>query len=420
MKKTLLTLARDTALVYGAQMAGVLMGLVVSILVARVLGPDGRGAYAWIMTMHLFGVQLGLLGADTMYRRLAAHRPQVAPTLAANGGIQSLAGGLLTGAVVMAVCLVQPVGESHPMGTLLGMLAIPGAMLVALANGLAVGLGQAKMVAINELSQRVMIVAMVGLVFLFSGTLTLNSLMAAVFAALTVTGLLAAWHRVRRTPLPWVFSARLWWHERFMLVGALGSGMATFGLQKLDLVMLGAWRPLAESGYYAVAQTLMDASLILPATLGFLMLSRLAALETRAERRLMLLRLLGVMLAGFAVVALVAAWLGQWIIPLLFGQPFVEAVPVFHVLMASAVAGAAFLICQNAAAGIGRVRYVMAGPAVGVAVKVLAGLALIPGFGMMGAAWGNMLAYAAAALVALGVAWTGSRHLPPEGPVLRG
>lgn len=412
MKKTLLHLARDTALVYGAQMIGVTVGLIVSILVARLLGPDGRGAYAWIMTMHFFALQLGMFGGETMNRRLGASRPELTSTLAGNSIVQGVVGGSLAGLLVLAFALLQPIGWTHKMATALGMIAVPAVVAMGLCSGLATARGHARIIAATEISQRFLIVGCVGAAYLALGYLTLNILMAGILVALTATSVLSIWMVSRIAPLPWHVKPRLWWNERYLLVGAFWGGMATFGLQKLDLLMLGAWRPLEESGYYAVAQALMDASLILPGTLGVLLLSRLTALETLQERRLMLVRVLGIVLAGFSLIALVAVWLGQWVIPLLFGAKFVASVPVFSVLMVAAVAGAAFWICQNAATGVGRVRYVMVAPLVGVAAKVLAGVALIPSFGMVGAAWGSALAYALAALAAFVVAWNGrgKRH----------
>ena len=405
MKKTLLNLAKDTGLVYGAQMGGVAISLASSVLIARLLGPDGRGAYAWIMTMHVFAVQLGMMGMDTVNRRLGASRPELVPSLAGISLLQSVLFGGLAGLAIMAFSLVQPIGITHKMGTMLGMLAVPGMVAMTAFTGLALARSKAGLVATTELFQRIMLVILVGVTYGILGYLTLNTLMIVMVVTLWSVGALAAIQVRGFTPLPWRFDGKLWWNERYLLIGALGSGLATFGLQKLDLVMLGWWRPVAESGWYAVAQALMDASLMLPGTLGVMLLSRLAAMKNRAEQRLVLGRILMAVLVGFGLMAAVAAGLAGWIIPLLFGAKFTAAVPVFRVLMVAAVAGSMYYICQNAATGIGRVRYVMAGPLTGMAVKAGMGAALVPTMGMMGAAWSSVAAYACAAAVALAVAW---------------
>ncbi|MEZ5850029.1 MAG: hypothetical protein R3D68_05165 [Hyphomicrobiaceae bacterium] len=54
--------ARDVLATFGTKMAAAGVGLLTSVLVARSLGPDGRGAFATVMTLAAIGMQFANLG----------------------------------------------------------------------------------------------------------------------------------------------------------------------------------------------------------------------------------------------------------------------------------------------------------------------------------------------------------------------
>ncbi|MFZ2620733.1 MAG: hypothetical protein WAX89_07670, partial [Alphaproteobacteria bacterium] len=195
--------------------------------------------------------------------------------------------------------------------------------------------------------------------------------------------------------------------HRALLAGAWGAQLCWILLQKVDVVMLGAWRPLAETGYYTVATTLIDALVMLPGAIAFVLMPRLAAeLDVKVRSHLLLLTLvvvMGVFGVGLVVVGVVAPWLIPWV----FGSSFEQAVPVFQRLLLACWLMAGYYVAQNAVQGYGRARYQMAAPLAGLLVKIMFGWWFIS-HGMMAAANATVVGYAAAFAVALAVALYGA------------
>lgn len=402
MRQKLTALAKDASQIYLAQVVGVAVSFGISIVVARKLGADGRGAYGWIMSLFFLAIQFGQLGTDTLNRRMGATHPAWRSALAGNSVIQAVVLGSLAALAMMVYGWMQPVGRVYWIPLFMGLAVTPLMVLLGMWNGLGTGMGHARMLARTELIQRFAMVAVIGGLLLLGVTFKVWHLMAALMIAVSLALGYAGWHLHHLLKGKWTHDVTLFRYEAPLIVGAFGAGLCAQLMQRVDLLMLAAWRPLAESGYYSIALTLMDAMLMLPGAIGFMLLPKLAQEKNRRERNRFLLVVLGAVMGGMAIMCGLAAWLSPWFIPLLFGDEFVQSVPVFQRLLMAGVVVSGFTVCQNAVAGVKRARYVLVAPIVGVAVKVALGWWLVP-HGVLAAANVNVFAYGIAFVVALGL-----------------
>ncbi len=400
MQKHLQSLARDTSQLYASQLIGMAIAFGISILVARTLGADGRGAYAWITSLLFVGIQLGQFGVDLLNRRLGATHPELAPVLAGNSLLQIFTWGSISAAILFVFGLFQPIGQAYPFALFLGLLALPCSLFLGLFGSLATGLGHARVLAISELLQRISMAVLVLFFLLFIG-LEVWHLMFASFLTAGLMGvyLLKKLKRIIQKPLRVDLS--LIKSYKWLIIGAFGSAMGTHLLVRIDMLMLGAWRPLAETGYYAIAQSLLDALLVLPGLLAFLILPKLAAEKEQGVRKKLLITVLGIVVVGFSCVAFIFYFLAPWGVPFIFGEEFIPASVIFQRLLIAGVFLAAFQVCQNAVAGYGFARYLIIAPAVGLGIKFILGIFFIPEFGIMAAANIAIVAYACSFLIAL-------------------
>ncbi len=405
-------IAADAAHMYGAQMLGLVVGFGVSILVARTLGPDGRGAYGWIMGLYFIAIQIGQLGTDTLNRRLAATQPELAPTLAANSLAQALTLGSVAALGLAIFGLFQPVGQAYPWALMLGLAVTPLAILHGVWASIAVGLGHVKIAASTEIIQRL---ALAGTLLLLLLTVQLDvwHLLAVQMASMLAAASWVGWNLYRLIGHAWHINLSLFQREKNLLMGALAAGVFTQLLQKIDVLMLGMWRPLAESGYYTIALTLLDAMVMLPGAIAMVLMPRLAADTDERHRWHTLLVVLGVVMAGFGVACMAMHLLAPWLIPFLFGASFGDAVPIFQRLLVGIWLWAGFLVCQQAVTGYGRARYVLLAPLVGVIIKTGFGWIYVP-HGALAAANGNVAAYGAALVTALVLARWGALTKEPQ------
>lgn len=397
---------KDAAQLYGVQVLGLIVSFGMSLVVARLLGPDGRGAYGWIMAVFAVAIQIAQLGGDTLNRRLGAQSPQLGNVLAGNALVQALLWASCVGLGMIVFGLTQDVGNAY-----WGALLVAGAMLPAnvihgLLGSLSAGLGHVKPMAWAELVQRVTLVLATGLAVMFL-QLEVIHLFLAMGLAWSVAALVQGRYLTRLVGWPWRIEPGLFWQNRALLVGFFGAGLAWIVLQKIDIVLLGMWRPLEETGYYTVALTLVDAMVMLPGAIAFVLMPRLAAELHGPTRNRLLLVMLAVVMGAFGAACLLAGVLSPWFIPKLFGADFTAAVGVFQRLLWACWLMGGYYVCQQAVAGYGRARHQMLAPLVGLVVKVGFGWVFIS-HGMLAAANATVLGYGAAFVVALTVALTSS------------
>jgi O-antigen/teichoic acid export membrane protein len=75
---------RKVAETFGTRILLIGIGLVTSVIVARILGPDGRGLYAVAATIGAIGVQFGNLGLHASNTYYVARDRSLLPALVGN------------------------------------------------------------------------------------------------------------------------------------------------------------------------------------------------------------------------------------------------------------------------------------------------------------------------------------------------
>src|SRR5581483_7859199 len=90
----------NTLAVYGTNVAGSALGLLNVLLVSRMLGPEGRGSVAFVVTMAMLVGQLSNLGIQSAVVNFGGANQRLFPSLAANSLVLSAALGAVSIGVV--------------------------------------------------------------------------------------------------------------------------------------------------------------------------------------------------------------------------------------------------------------------------------------------------------------------------------
>jgi O-antigen/teichoic acid export membrane protein len=179
-----------------------------------------------------------------------------------------------------------------------------------------------------------------------------------------------------------------------------------------DVLVVSALRSESETGLYGVATTLYALALMAPNSMMAAIYPRLSAAFGTArdayhEATILSAKLL---LVQGVVMALVLIVIGPWIVRLLYGASFLEAVPVLGLL-------AAILPLHGVNSALGQAMQAahlqteMLGFTLGACVVNLAlNLALVPTLGILGAAWALLTTSGLAALV---LGWIYHRRITP-------
>lgn len=365
---------------------GTALGLLTGPLVARALGPEGRGEYAAVMSYSallvlVFGIGFG----QTMnYAQLTLKWDrEVVLATAVRFALWLTPLALVAAGVVMWLGLLPPDAN---WALAVSALLIPVSILQQCSFNLLVGMGDLKAIALLQLSP--VLFSAVGVVLLFP----LGLLTTASFLALTVVGgllnfaltlrLLGVRPRRGRSPL------------RLMGFGlrAFPGGLSHLANSQLDQLLVAPVLGTRDLGIYAAAVTVAGIPLGLAQALGARSVRDNAAPEGGLDPRRTELSIRRVAVA-VAVLAVALACVVPWLVPLLYGAPFRDSAPLAMVLLLGTVANGVYGVAGTSLTIAGRPG-VQSWAQIGGVVITGAGLAvLLPTIGVMGAAITSVAAY---------------------------
>jgi O-antigen/teichoic acid export membrane protein len=380
------SVARGSALLFWSKVAGNAGFFAAVLILARALGPTGRGTIAFITVIALVAARVAGMGIGEATAFLVARRPEARGALLANAIMFMLGSALLVGAAACGALIV--LGDDRPAG-----VGAPELAIIAGAT-LASALGDAGYVFLLG-SDRIRTIALITasaswvypllLVALWS-TVGLTVLRAALvwMAAESIRALAYLRQATRGLALSRLDPGLLVEAVRFGSRAWVGS-LARFLNFRTDQVLMGFLASEAALGVYAVAVNASEVLLYLPAATATALLPAAARADAglRTEQALRAFRSAAVVTA---VAALAAALLGPVLLPAVFGAPFEASVRPFLWLLPGALGFAAIAVFSYALVAGSSPGLSSVGPLVSLVVGIALDLMLIPRFGASGAA----------------------------------
>lgn len=388
-------LAMSALMTYGSQVAAAVFSLVNVLIMARVLGPAGRGDVVYVTTIAYLTSQIAALGIHQSHANLAGQKPHLRPALAANSVVFSVLFGVFAAAFVALLMLGIPAlgGETDAAVRALALAAIPILILQYYllflvqadygfgATNLAHMLGPIVNVTVN------------GLLAAF-GLLTVFTAVATTIGGQVLSTALLAWYLHRRL-------AGFGRPDRALLREAMGFGIKAhagrvmlLGNYRLDQWFVGAIAGSRELGLYSVAVAWAEALFFLPTAVVAVQRPDLVRAEPReaARQAATLFRVAMLLTLVPAAIMVVAA---PFLCVTIFGDAFQGSVNDLRVLAFGAFGIVA--LKQLGSALTAQRKPVLETIAVGVGfvATVALDIALIPPFGGLGAAIASTVAYTA-------------------------
>lgn len=381
----------DVARTFVNRLAVVVMSAAISVLLARALGPDGRGQYAVAIAFATTCMAIGHLSLEQAI--VGAWVDPQRRTAIAGAALQ--VGIVVAPLTVILSTLAVPIvvdSADIPLARLATLAIIP-MMLVVYLNALAVADGDIQLVNRSRLGAALLQLALTVLVVVTS----IVSVRSVVWVWITISAahLLSLWkgHRWRSVPH--------WPQSRTLVAVGLRyhTGIvATYLLRRVDILILNRYEEAFAVGLYALAVTIAELLYLMTDSIAQVTQpSQLATSSTYATRRTaQLVRITVIVGAATGTCAMFVAWL---VVPTVYGSEFKGAVPAVVILAPGVVALAtvkpiSVLLLRHERP------WILTGVNVGVLVLNVGGnIVLIPSLGLVGAAIASTLAYTVQALL---------------------
>lgn len=358
-------------------------------ILARALGPDGRGQFAAILAPVALMTLAANFGVPEALTYFVATKRASIRSAARTGMFLGFAAGLIAFVVLVALSGVLLSRYDDSFGIFYALAAtLPIIMGLGMLRFVAQGLGRFDLVNLERWSgvlSRLLLIAALAIV----GHLTVtNALWAthgtALLATLALVPVIRAGSRAKETaPKAEVrpilsYGARTW-------IGTVSNVL----ILRLDQAMLAPLASARQLGYYAVAVSLAEVpavALLAVRDVAF------AAAADRSEPALVA-RTSRVVVLISVPICLIGVALASTAVPFVFGARFEPAVPMTQVLFLATVPSGLATVLSAALFSAERPGLASVAQGAGAAATVIALIALVPSMGGMGAAYASLAAY---------------------------
>jgi O-antigen/teichoic acid export membrane protein len=304
------------------------IGLMTSILVTRILGPEGRGNYAVAVTLGAMGIQFGNLGLHAANTLFVSKDRELLAALLGNTLVISFGFGGLCAAVFWLVFAFLIPLSAPVNGTLLGLSLfwIPFGLGSMLLQNLVLGIHEVRLYNKVELMSKVigllLLVLIIGLRIVTPET---------IFGAGLIALAIGVWWTFRRLqahlhsfPIP---SLDLFKKTILYGIKAYLAALFAFLVLKIDLFMIKYMLGNEEAGFYSVAVALADLLYMLPVVVGSILFPRLSAIQEEAEKWNLTIKVISYLGVSMVIIAIGAILFAESLVGLLYGHNFIPAVP---------------------------------------------------------------------------------------------
>ncbi|MGA9977915.1 MAG: flippase [Candidatus Sulfotelmatobacter sp.] len=309
------------------------IGLVATVIVARILGPEGRGLYAVAAATGTLGVQFANLGLHSANVYLVARDPEMLAPLVGNSLTISFGFGGLISLILAIVFLRFPnLLSLHGALLFLALLWIPLGLAYLLMQNLMLGVHDVRGYNLLEIASKVIPLFLIACIIV-SRRGSVLSFFAAGEVSLLV-GSVGAWGRLRaRFAGRLTVSLPLFRGSIRYAAKAYLAAFFAFLVLRADLFMVQHMLGMEQAGYYSVAASMADYCSILAVVIGTILFPKLSAMtEIDAKIRLTQKAAWGTAGLLFPILT-IAALLARPTVHLLFGAAFLPAAMAFVFLM---------------------------------------------------------------------------------------
>jgi O-antigen/teichoic acid export membrane protein len=385
-------------IVFAAQVVTAGIGIVNSLLFARLLGPEVKGDY-YLLTLVpntvLVLVQFGLPAALGFYsargRTTAIVRRAISLAI------------FLSAVALLAVFMALPALESallkgiDPTLIVVSMCVIPVLVVATFMSSIVIALRSVRWYAAVNIGQSVvstiLLVVLIGILgFQIEGAIA-TYMVAASFGMIGLA--MGAVRAVRRVRLGLAVT-----YGELLRYGLplYPASLTSFFSSRADVFMIAALVSDASAslGYYSMAVTLAEMATYLPSAVSSVFLPHVAgAAREDADRHVTTVARSTILLTGITAILLAPA--GAILIAVVL-PAFTPALPALYVLLPAVVSLAIARVVGEYVSGLGLTGRTSAATVLGFVVNLVANIILIPRYGIVGAAAASLISYTTSAV----------------------
>ncbi|MBC8488724.1 MAG: oligosaccharide flippase family protein [Bacteroidetes bacterium] len=395
---------KNSALTIGTQGAIFVIGLITSVVIARVLGPEGKGIYAlttFLPFILLYFMNFGL-GHAAVY--LIAKKDYPREVIVGNNLILMLFHSLI--ALIVGIGMVKyfhggllpSVGKNY---LYLSLVLIPSLLIFSIILPIQLGLQNIGRYNILQLSSPFLFLVLIPVLLFYTGDKIIGTLTAYIIAV-TVIGLIIVFSVIRVCGRP-VFKINKDYIAKVYTYGIKFniSSILLFLNQRVNVVIINWFMNPAMVGLFTLSTGLAEKIWLVADGISTVLFPKLSSLNEDTKRNNFTSLVFKTTVLVVSMICFILFLLGKLIIVLLFSDSFLGSVEPFRILLIGVIASSGLRIIESDFKGRGRPELVSMIMLISFIIMIIGSLTLIPIFQLLGAAYAMVAANICALIFAI-------------------
>jgi len=397
------SISKNSAITFSSQILIFALGLITSIILARTLGPTGKGIYALIILIPAVMLNLGSLGIEAANVYFIGSKQYEPKDVVSNSLLSSILLSLFLILLFLGISYLSAFktylnsSQINIFYLWLVVLTIPFSLFSGFLRS--IFLGKEEIVTFNKINIFQTIIQLVLIViFLMILKQGVSGAVNALILTVIFVFVFIIFLIKKITKIKLSFNGKLFKDSIGYGVKAYFGNLAQFLNYRLDMFLVALFLTPAAVGYYSIAVGITEKLWMLPGAIATVLFPRISSLQDKDANNLTP-RVTRHAFFIIFVLSLILAILTKPIIKILFGIAFLPSVAPLLILLPGIVAlgGAKTLTADMA--GRGKPQFGAYSAFISLAVNIPLNLWLIPKWGIAGAAFASTVAYIVATIV---------------------
>lgn len=393
---------KNTTITFGTQILQIILSIGTSIIIARALGPEGKGIYALAILLPTLIMSFGNLGIGPASVFYIGKQKYSANEIFRNNIILSFLFSSL--GITVGLVIILFFGHSLFRGVpnqylLWALLLIPLQFFIDFINHILLGLQKIKKYNFINLLQSLAFLVLI-IIFLPILNLRIIAVISAQIASIFV-GSIVLFHLIKKEVgnFRWAFNKNYFKDScRFGLKIYL-SNMVSFWHQRIDFLLTNIFLGPIAVGIYSISVGIAQQLEIIHRSAATVLFPRVSSETDSKNLKEFTPFVCRSTLPITTAVAILLFFLGHWIIILFYSQKFLDAVRPFQILLIGAVSMSGWGILANDLHGRGKPELNIFTNLISLATNITLNVIWIPKYGIIGAAWATTISYTLAFLL---------------------
>ncbi len=369
-------------------------GMGTSIIISRILNPEGRGIYAlavFLPAFLMYFANLGIGFSATFYIASGKYPPKI---VLGNSLICVFAHSIfaiLIGLIIICFFREQLFAGVAVKYLFFALLIVPSQLYLSFILPILLGMQRIRK---YNFSQVLRYVLLFGLVIIFLVGLDAGITGAIIIEALAafITCIVAFAIVSRETKGISFKISKGYLNDAYQYGIKLYAGSVLLFLnRRSNLILINLFMSPVMVGFFGLAASLSEKVWLIADAIGTVLFPRIASEKDKEKKTVFTSLVFKTTILIVVVICVFLYALGEFLIVFLYSPAFFESVRPFRLLLVGVVASSGWRILENDLRGRGKPGLITCIIAVSFVVNILFNIVLIPRYGMMGAAWASVV-----------------------------